>query len=31
MIAKNDKMMLELQEIMKKRDKIGKYYLAIVN
>lgn len=31
MIAKNDKMMLYLQEIMKKRDKIGKYYLAIVN
>ncbi len=31
MIAKNDSMMLKLQEIMKKRDKIGKYYLAIVS
>lgn len=31
MIAKNDKMMLYLQEIMKKREKIGKYYLAIVS
>lgn len=31
MIAKNDKMMLYLQEIMKKREKIGKYYLAIVD
>lgn len=30
MIAKNDKMMLYLQEIMKKREKIWKYYLAIV-
>lgn len=30
MIAKNDKMMLYLQDIMKKREKIGKYYLAIV-
>ena len=30
MIAKNDKMMLYLQEIMKKREKIGKYYVAIV-
>jgi 23S rRNA pseudouridine1911/1915/1917 synthase len=31
MIAKNDSMMLYLQEIMKKREKIGKYYLAIVS
>ncbi|MDP5039113.1 MAG: RluA family pseudouridine synthase [Candidatus Gracilibacteria bacterium] len=31
MIAKNDKMMLYLQDIMKKREKIGKYYLAIVD
>ncbi len=31
MIAKNDAMMLQLQEIMKKREKIGKYYLAIVS
>jgi len=31
MIAKNDKMMLYLQDTMKKRDKIGKYYIAIVN
>ncbi len=31
MIAKNDKMMLYLQDIMKKREKIGKYYLAIVS
>lgn len=30
MIAKNDAMMLQLQEIIKKREKIGKYYLAIV-
>lgn len=30
MIAKNDKMMLYLQEVMKKREKIWKYYLAIV-
>lgn len=31
MIAKTDKMMLYLQEVMKKREKIGKYYLAIVS
>lgn len=31
MIAKNDKMMIYLQDVMKKRDKIWKYYLAIVN
>ncbi len=31
MIAKNDKMMLYLQEIMKKREKIWKYYIAIVS
>lgn len=31
MIAKNDKMMLYLQDIIKKREKIGKYYLAIVS
>lgn len=31
MIAKNDKMMLYLQDIMKKREKIWKYYLAIVS
>lgn len=31
MIAKNDSMMLCLQEMMKKREKIGKYYLAIVS
>lgn len=31
MIAKNDKMMLYLQDIMKKREKIWKYYLAIVD
>lgn len=30
MIAKNDKMMVYLQETMKKREKIGKYYIAIV-
>lgn len=31
MIAKNDKMMLYLQDIMKKREKIGKYYVVIVS
>ncbi len=31
MIAKNDKMMLYLQDLMKQREKIGKYYLAIVS
>ena len=31
MIAKNDYMMAYLQETMKKREKIGKYYLAIVS
>lgn len=31
MIAKNDQMMLYLQDIIKKREKIGKYYLAIVS
>lgn len=31
MIAKNDKMMLYLQETMKKREHIGKYYIAIVH
>lgn len=31
MIAKNDKMMLYLQDIMKKREKIWKYYIAIVS
>lgn len=31
MIAKNDKMMLYLQDLIKKREKIWKYYLAIVN
>lgn len=30
MIAKNDKMMLYLQEIIKNKNKIWKYYLAIV-
>jgi len=31
MIAKNDSMMLYLQNNIKKREKIGKYYLAIVS
>ncbi|MDD5769488.1 MAG: RluA family pseudouridine synthase [Candidatus Gracilibacteria bacterium] len=31
MIAKNDKMMAYLQDIIKKREKIGKYYLAIIS
>ena len=31
MIAKNDEMMVYLQDIIKKREKIGKYYLAIVS
>lgn len=31
MIAKNDKMMAYLQDIIKKREKIWKYYLAIIS
>ena len=31
MIAKNDKMMLYLQDTMKRRDKIWKYYIALVH
>jgi hypothetical protein len=30
MIAKNDTMMKYLQEVIQKREQIGKYYIAIV-